>query len=121
MSTTEAEEHALPAPEFFARLATEPQPLLTGSEGTLRFDAVRGDTTTSWYVRIDHGTVTVSQEASAADSVARMNEALFDDIVAGRVNAVAAALRGEMALEGSPQLLNVFQRLFPGPPRRSAS
>jgi hypothetical protein len=95
--------------------------LLTGVKGTLRFDVVRGDTTSSWFVRIDHGDVEVSREDGAADAVARVEEPLFDDIVTGRANAVAAALRGEMAFDGSPQLLTIFQRLFPGPPEVSAT
>jgi putative sterol carrier protein len=112
---------AVPAPEFFERLAAERQPLLGGTRGTMRFDVLRGDTMTSWYVRIDHGDVAVSHETSAADAVVRAHEPLFEDIVTGRANAMAAALRGEIGFEGSPQLLTVFQRVFPGPPQRSAS
>jgi hypothetical protein len=117
MSTTDAVSQPLSASDFFARLAAEPQPLLTGVQGTLRFDVVRGDTTSSWYMRIDRGNVTVSREEIEADAVVRVNEPLFDDIVTGRANAMAAALRGEMAFDGSPQLLTIFQRLFPGPPK----
>jgi hypothetical protein len=111
----------VPAPEFFEGLAAETQPLLAGTHGTLRFDVLRGETSTSWYVRIDHGDVNVSHDTSAADAVVRVPEPLFHDIVTGRANALAAGLRGELVFEGSPQLLTVFQRLFPGPPRRSAS
>jgi SCP-2 sterol transfer family protein len=121
LSTTEKASDPESAPEFFGRLTAEEQPLLAGAEGTLRFDVIRGDTTTTWYVRIDHGDVKVSHDTRAADAMVRVNEPLFDDFVGGRANAVAAALRGEMSLQGSPQLLTVFQRLFPGPPRRSAS
>jgi hypothetical protein len=123
VSTTEAASPAGPARAFFDRLAAEPQPLLGGMHGTLRFDVIRGDTTTtSWSVLIDRGDVTVSQEETEADAVVRLHEPLFEDMVTGRANAVAAALRGEFAVEGSTQLLTVFQRLFPGPPpRRSAS
>jgi hypothetical protein len=121
LSTTEAASQGASAPEFFDRLAAEPQPLLAGVRGTLRFDILRGDTTASWHVRIDRGDVTVSREHADADAVARVQEPLFEEIVAGRSNAMAAALRGEMAFEGSPQLLTIFQRLFPGPPQRSAT
>ena len=33
------------------------------------------------------------------------------------VNAMAALLRGAMGVEGDVELLVLFQRLFPGPPR----
>jgi hypothetical protein len=121
VSTTEEVTTGVPAPEFFDRLAAERQPLLGGTQGTMRFDVLRGDTTTSWFVSIDDGNVAVSHETGAADAVVRVHEPLFQDIVTGRANALAAALRGEMAFEGSPQLLTIFQRVFPGPPRRSAS
>jgi ubiquinone biosynthesis protein UbiJ len=122
LSTTETASGSGPAHEFFALLCDEPQPLLAGTRGTLRFDVIRGDTpTASWYVRVDRGEVTVSHDESDADAVVRVHEPLFHDIVTGRANAVAAALRGELAVDGSAQLLTVFQRLFPGPPRRSAS
>jgi hypothetical protein len=121
VSTTDSISQSVPPPEFFDALAAEPQPLLAGTHGTIRFDVTRGDTSTSWYVRIDHGDVTVSHDTIGADSVVRVQEPLFEQIVTGRANALAAALRGEMAFEGSPQLLTIFQRVFPGPPQGSAS
>jgi hypothetical protein len=121
VTTTDAVSQGMTAKDFFDRLATERQPLLGGVQGTMRFDVLRGDTTTSWYVRIDDGAVAVSHETSAADAVVRVHEPLFEEIATGRANALAAAIRGEMAFEGSPQLLTIFQRVFPGPPQRSAS
>ena len=37
---------------------------------------------------------------------------------AAKMNAMAATLRGDLALEGDSELLVPFQRLLPGPPRR---
>ena len=116
MITDEPSSDTSPAEAFFARLEAEPQPLLGGAHGTLRFDVTHEKTTTSWYVNIDHGDVSVSRSSEAADVSVTLDEALFDDVVTGRKNSVSAALRGELRIEGSPQLLNLFQRLFPGPP-----
>jgi putative sterol carrier protein len=41
-------------------------------------------------------------------------------MVEGKVNAMAAVLRGEVSLEGDLGLVISFQRLFPGPPRTGA-
>jgi hypothetical protein len=109
------------APAFFARLESERQPLLGGVSGTLRFDVVTDDATSCWHITIDHGTVMVHNEPAAADAVARLDASCFEDVVCGRMNAVAAALRGEVAVDGNPRLLNIFQRLFPGPGEASAS
>jgi len=40
---------------------------------------------------------------------------LFDDIVSGRANAMAALLRGDVGVEGNTELLMRVQRTFPGP------
>jgi hypothetical protein len=37
-------------------------------------------------------------------------------MITGRVNAMSAALRGVVSLEGDPTLLVQFQRALPGPP-----
>jgi hypothetical protein len=37
-------------------------------------------------------------------------------MIAGRVNAFAAVLRGTVTVEGDPTLLVLLQRLLPGPP-----
>jgi putative sterol carrier protein len=104
------------AQTFFDDLASQRQPLLAGLNGTLRFDATHGDTSECWHLTIHDGGVVVSNKRAAADAVARLDQKLLDDIATGRANAMAAALRGEISVEGSPRLLNVFQRLFPGPP-----
>jgi putative sterol carrier protein len=40
---------------------------------------------------------------------------LFDAIVSGERNAMAAVLRGEITIKGDPELLVLFQRVFAGP------
>jgi len=106
---------------FFDDLASQRQPLLTGLDGTLRFDVTHGDKAEHWHVTIQNAVVVVTNQAAAADAVAHLDQKLLDDFAAGRANAIAAALRGEVTIEGNPRLLNVFQRLFPGPATGSAT
>jgi len=106
---------------FFDDLAARGnEPLLQNDSGTLRFDLVEGRRVEHWYVSIDRGTITVSHEKEAADSVLRTDRSVFDRIASGRMNAMAAVLRGELVPEGDLSLLVLFQRLFPGPPRSRA-
>jgi putative sterol carrier protein len=108
-------------PDATAEFFDEPgrrghEPWLEKARGTLRFDLVDGEQTDHWLVTIDKGDVSVSRKNIAADCVVRMDKALFDDIVIGEKNAMAALLRGAVGIEGDVELLMLFQRLFPGPP-----
>jgi putative sterol carrier protein len=85
--------------------------------GTLRLELTNGKRI-AWLVTIKKGDLTVSRGKSEADCVARAQKKIFDGIVMGKVNAMAAVLRGSLTVEGDPELLVVFQRLFPGPSRR---
>lgn len=106
--------------KFFQELgARGHEPLLEKATGTLRIDLSNGKRRAGWFVTIEKGDVTVSHARGKADCVARMDEALFERIVTGRENATASMLRGLVAVEGNPQLLVLFQRLFPGPPGSS--
>ena len=107
-----------PTRTFFDDLAERRhEPLLRNASGTLRFDLVDGRRVEHWYVTIYNGDVTVSHDKAAADTVLRIDRPLFDQIASGRMNAMAAALRGALVPEGNLSLLILFQRLFPGPPR----
>jgi len=102
--------------EFFGRLAERgPEPLLQNVSGTLRFDLLDGERVEHWYLTIKNGGVTVSREDVQADAVVRTSKLLFEDMTAGRVNAMAAALRGAVVPRGNLALVVAFQRLFPGP------
>ena len=103
--------------EFFEDLdARGHEPLLEKATGTLRIELSNGKRRARWLVTVKKGDVTVSHANAKADCVVRTDQALFDQIVSGRENATAALLRGLVAVEGNPQLLVLFQRLFPGPP-----
>jgi putative sterol carrier protein len=103
--------------EFFRNLGTRGhEPLLERATGTLRFDVSNGERTARWLVTIKKGDVTVSQRNAQADCVARADRVVFDGVVKGEVNPMAAVLRGTIHAEGDPELFVLFQRLFPGPP-----
>jgi putative sterol carrier protein len=103
--------------EFFEQLDKRGhEPLLHSVTGTLRFDLMHGGQIEQWLVTIDNGQVRVSRENAEADCVVRTDRALFDGLASGTANTMAALVRGSLAIEGSPELLVQFQRLFPGPP-----
>jgi putative sterol carrier protein len=103
---------------FFGALAEGGrQPLVQSASGTLRFDLIEGRGVEHWHVAIERGDVSVSHKDVKADAVVRLERDLFDRIVTGRENAMAASLRGVLVPEGDLGLVMLFQRLFPGPPR----
>lgn len=111
-----------PTDRFFAQLAArEHEPLLRKASGTTRMEVVEGRRTRRWLIAVDKGDITVRRGSGEAACVVRADKAVFDRIVSGRLNAVAAVLRGELAVEGDWRLLVLVQRLFPGPPRKRAS
>jgi putative sterol carrier protein len=108
--------------EFFDQLARRGhEELLQRASGTLRFDLKHGAETDHWAVAVDRGDVAVSKRNVKADCVIRADSDLFEGVASGRVNVVAAYLRGVLAIEGDPELAVLFQRLFPGPPRSRAA
>jgi SCP-2 sterol transfer family len=103
--------------EFFDELGGRGhEPLLENARGSLRFDLSNGRQTDHWLVTITKGKVATSRERGQADCVIRTDRAMFDRIAGGEQNAMAAVLRGAVAVEGDLELLRLFQRLVPGPP-----
>ncbi len=104
--------------EFFEQLGKRGhEPALARATGTMRFDLTDGKRTVRWRVVINKGDVKVSRANGSADTIARTNKDLFDGIVTGKANPVTAMLRGEFGVEGNLELVVLFQRLFPGPPK----
>ena len=102
--------------EFFGGLAERRrEPLLRNVSGTLRFDLVDGERVEHWYLTVKNGDVAVSHKEAEADATVRIGKALFAGMTAGKVNAMAAALRGALVPQGNLALIVSFQRLFPGP------
>lgn len=107
---------------FFHGLAERGhEPRLERVKGSIRFDVHDGGRTGHWFVAIDRGNLAVSRRRDAADAVVRTTADLLDGMVSGHVNTTAAALRGEVGVEGDLHLLLLFDRLMPGPPTAAGS
>jgi putative sterol carrier protein len=103
--------------EFFDGLAERGhEPLLEKATGTVRFELVNGKKTERWLLAVDKGDLTVSHKNAGADCTIRTDKRSFEEMAAGRMNATAAVLRGQVAVEGNWELMVLFQRLLPGPP-----
>ena len=92
------------------------EPVLVKTSGTLRFDLHEGPQTTHWLLQIDRGNLEVSREDREADTVVGTAPRLFDELVTGEENAIAALLRGDMTVSGDLRLMLQVERVFPGPP-----
>jgi putative sterol carrier protein len=106
---------------FFERLPQERggTPALAGTTATLRFDLVEPGGTDHWLVTLADGQVGVAHRKAKADCTLRMERAQFEDLISGRLNPMAATLRGIISVEGQPALLARLQRIIPGPPTSS--
>jgi putative sterol carrier protein len=103
--------------DFFQKLGERGhQPLLGHMGGAVRFD-VRGDDgeVDQWVVAVDRGAVTVSQGNTDADCIIGADRALFERLINGEENAMAAVLRGALRCSGDVEMLLTIQRIFPGP------
>ena len=106
------------ATAFFEELARRgSEPLLAKARGTVSVELTNGAESETWLVTIERGDVTVVKGTGDADCTLRVTRELFERMVTGDVNAVAAVLRGELEVAGDWNLLVLFQRLFPSPPR----
>jgi putative sterol carrier protein len=94
------------------------EPMLAKTSGTMRFDVSNGKRTERWLVSVDKGDIAVSHKNAAADCVVRGRRDVFDRIMSGEINAMAAILRGAISLEGDTLLAVLFQRLLPAPPKK---
>jgi putative sterol carrier protein len=104
--------------EFFQELEDKGhQPLLAKLKGTVRFDLMNGNGPTDhWLVAVDHGDLTITNENTDADCTIQADKELFELLITGEENAIAATLRGALVCFGNVELLFAIQRIFPGPP-----
>jgi len=102
--------------DFFEGLAKRAhEPMLGKTKATVRFDIADGGRTDHWLLGIEDGALDVSRGSGEADCVIVADKAAFDRVAAGKTNAMAALLRGAIAVEGDPRLIVRVQRLFPAP------
>lgn len=92
------------------------EPLLEKTSGSLRFDLREGAHTNHWLLIVDRGRLRVRQEDREADTVVGASPTLFEEIVTGRADGLAALLRGDMTVTGDARLMVQVERIFPGPP-----
>jgi predicted lipid carrier protein YhbT len=106
-----------PIARFFSELERQgPIPTFEGQSATVRFEVVDQAGNDRWHVAINRGDVAVSRQKAAAEAVATMRRPDLEALVAGRMNAQAAFLRGAVTCTGSMGALIMFQRCLPGPP-----
>jgi putative sterol carrier protein len=109
--------------DFFRELEKSHQPLLGKVQGTVRFDLTNAEGATDhWLVSVNRGDITVSEKRrlslSKADCAIHCDKELFEKLITGEENAIAATLRGALVSTGNVELLFAIQRIFPGPPRK---
>jgi putative sterol carrier protein len=105
--------------DFFRELEKSHQPLLGKMLGTVRFDLTdAGGTTDHWLVSVSRGDITTTQQKDKADCTIRSDKKLFEQLIKGEENAIAATLRGAIICVGNVELLFAIQRIFPGPPKK---
>src|SRR5438045_7010132 len=87
-----------PVSTFFEELGRRGhEPLLRKVVGRVRFDVVEGALTDSWLVAVEKGEVSVAPVAADADCIIVGERVVFEEVIAGRANALAAVLRGALA------------------------
>jgi predicted lipid carrier protein YhbT len=105
-----------PSAAFFEELQRRGHiPVLNRANGTLRVDVVNGNRSARWFITMKKGDVTVLRQGGQVDCVIKGDRVLMEGIWSGKKNPMAAALRGDLAIEGDPQLMVLFQRVLPGP------
>jgi len=96
-----------PTAEFFGELGRRGhEPLLEKATGTVRVDLADGKRTDRWLVSVRKGDVAVAHGNAAADCILRADKKLFDSMVSGDVNAIAAMLRGAYGVQEPESLLH---------------
>jgi putative sterol carrier protein len=98
-------------PEFFESLAGPHPKVPKTISGRLRFD-IGND---HWLVTFDKGMVSTARSNASADCVARTDKVTMEGIIQGRLNAMAALLRGLLQVEGKTLLLALFRDLLTAP------
>ena len=108
-------------PAFFEAIVGPHPGLPRTISGSLRFDITDGNHIEHWRVTFSRGMVSSARSNASADCVVRTDKATMESIIQGRVNAMAALLRGAIKVEGQVLLLAHFRSLFYMPAARTES
>ncbi|MEV0001683.1 SCP2 sterol-binding domain-containing protein [Micromonospora sp. NPDC050980] len=104
--------------QFFSTLqARTPQGLRSPVDGVLRVDLYTGEHTDHWVVTLRSGRPVAAPGYAEADTVWRSDAELFERLVTGESQPVAALLRNDATLSGDVELFLAFRRFFPPSPR----
>jgi putative sterol carrier protein len=106
-----------PTSDFFARIGQPGARRLGNVTATIRIDLDRGRTTEHWFLAVDKGTISVSNENVKADASLHTDKEMFDRLVRGEANPLASLLRGLVYAEGDTRVIAFFQGLLPAPPK----
>ncbi|MEV0152760.1 SCP2 sterol-binding domain-containing protein [Micromonospora sp. NPDC050686] len=102
---------------FFASLpARAPAVLRSPVSGTIRIDLSTGARTDHWRVELAPGQARVSRSPEPADAIWYSSADLFERLVTGRTQGIAAVLRNESTFSGDLTLFLLFRHFFPDPP-----
>lgn len=100
--------------QFFSTLhARTPQGLRSPVDGVLRVDLYTGEHTEHWVVTLRAGKPIAARDYAEADAVWRCDTELFEKLVTGESQPVAALLRNDATLSGDVTLFLAFRRFFP--------
>ncbi|WP_319460413.1 SCP2 sterol-binding domain-containing protein [Micromonospora sp. RTP1Z1] len=103
--------------QFFASLPARARMVLRGSiSGILQVDLATGNRTDHWLVELKPGSARVTQGRGPADAVWSSSADLFERLVTGRAQAIAATFRNEATFSGNVVLFLAFRAFFPDPP-----
>ena len=96
---------------FFDRLAERGyEPILHNVSGTIGCDIEDGG---SWFIVVDHDSLSVGRDAVRADCVLACSREDFDRMVVGKQNPTTLFMQGRMRITGNLGLAQIFQQLFP--------
>lgn len=102
---------------FFASLPARAPAVLHGpTSGTFQIDLTTQELTEHWLVELGPGRVRVTRESRPADAVWTSSKELFERLVTGRTQSIAALFRNEATFSGNVVLFLAFRRFFPDPP-----
>ena len=99
------------AQEFFATLPTTADTSRTaGMSNSYVFDIEGAG---QWTVRVEDGSVAVSEGVQDADVTISASQEVFEKILAGEQNATSAYMTGKIKLKGDMGAAMKLQKLFP--------